>query len=184
MEAAIMAKKAAKAKTRYLNDAGEESAHWRPGFGTLEFRFEGGGTYQVRATDFPAEVLPGMTLHGAGQKLRDTYAGDESAADAEESFTTMLERLKSGEWVSERTGLGPSPVLLLEAIKAAKAEANLPYDEAASKEKYKTKEAREAALTVPAVKKHYERLRAERAANKAAEAAKAAEATAGDVASL
>lgn len=176
--------KAKKAKTFYSNAAGEQSAHWRPGFDSLTFAFEGGGTYTVSTADFPAEVLPGMTLHGAGQKLRDTYAGDESVADAEESFTTMLERLKAGEWVTERTGLGPSPVLLIEAIKAAKAKAGQPFDEAAAKEKYKTKEAREKALSVPQVKAEYERLRAERQAAKAAEAAKAAATATGDLADI
>lgn len=165
-----------KAKTYYTNAAGEQSAHWTPGCETLTFAFEGGGTYSIKATDFPADILPGMTLHGAGQKLRDTYAGDDSAADAEESFQTMLERLKAGEWVSERTGLGPSPVLLIEAIKAAKAEAGQPFDEAAAKEKYKTKEMREKALGVPQVKAHYDRLRAERAAANAAKSADAAKA--------
>lgn len=176
--------KAKKAKTFYSNEAGEQSAHWRPGFDALTFAFEGGATYTIKAGDFPADIIPGMTLHGAGQKLRDTYAGDESVADAEESFTTMLERLKSGEWVTERTGLGPSPVLLIEAIKAAKAKAGQPFDEATAKEKYKTKEAREKALSVPVVKAEYERLRAERQAAKAAAAAKAAEGGGGNLADI
>ena len=166
--------KAKKAKTSYSNAAGEKSAHWRPGFDSLTFAFEGGATYTIKAGDFPEAILPGMTLHGAGQKLRDTYAGDESVADAEESFTTMLERLNSVDWVTERTGLGPSPVLLIEAIKAAKAKAGQPFDEAAAKAKYSSKEAREKALSVPQVKAEYERLRAERAAARAAEAAKKA----------
>lgn len=173
-----------KAKTFYTNAAGEQSAHWAPGCDTLTFAFEGGGTYVVKASDFPEAIHAGMLLHGAGQKLRDTYAGDESVADAEESFGIMLERLKNGEWVSERTGLGPSPVLLIEAIKAAKAEAGQPFDEAAAKEKYKTKEMREKALGVAVVKAHYERLRAERAAAKAAQAQEAAKKDAGNLGDL
>lgn len=179
-----MAKKATKATKRYLNDAGEESAHAKAGFDTLQFTFNGGGVHRVTLLEIPSTLHGILAMHGLSQKLGDTYAGDESVADAEESLTTMLERLKAGEWVSDRTGLGPSPVLILEAIKAAKADAGLPHDEAAAKEKYKTKEEREKALSVPAVKSHYERLRAERATAKAAEAAKAAAANAGDVASL
>lgn len=177
-------KKQSKATKRYLNDAGEESAHAKEGYSTLRFQFNGGGKHDIKLDDIHPSLHGILAMHGLSQKLGDTYAGDESVADAEESFTTMLERLKAGDWVSDRTGLGPSPVLILEAIAAAKAEAGLPHDAEAAKEKYKTKEAREAALAVPAVKKHYERLRAERAAAKAAEAAKAAGEGAGDVASL
>lgn len=179
-----MAKREVKAKKIFLMPDGSETSHASHDAVELSFRFNGGGVHSVKLSEFSEEIRTCLGWNGLSQKLGDVYAGDDNAEDAEESFETALERLRAGEWVKAREGVGPSPTLIFEAIKAAKAEANMPYDEAATKEKYKTKEARDTVLKVPQIKAHYERLRAERAAARAAEAAKHAQAASGDMAAV
>lgn len=173
-----------KAVKRFILENGSESASAHPQAKILEFRFDEGGTHQVRREDFPADIRICNEWNGIGQKLTDTYAGTDSAEDAEEAFESLLAQLVAGQWVATREGIGPNPVMVLAAIRAAKEEAGLPFDEEASKTKYASKEARETALKVPTVRKHYEHARAARAAEKAAAATKAAEAEAGDVSTL
>lgn len=168
----------------YVLPTGETSQRFHPEAVGFTFVFGDGSTLGAKYEEFPDVSRKYAMGNGFMQLLGDRYAGAENASDAFEAAEIMLERLKNGEIAAPREGLGPSPVLILEAIKAAKAEAGLPHDEAAAKEKYKDKEAREKALSNAKVKAHYERLRAERAAAKAAEAAKKAAESTGEAASV
>lgn len=174
-----MAKGPVKCKKVFINKDGSESAHASPSADALEFRFVDGGTHSVKLNMFNSDILSCLAWNGVSQKLGDGYASDASPADAEESFEALLEQIsgENGIWVKNREGVGPSPTLIFEAVKAAKEAAGMPYDDAATREKYKTKESREHLLSLPEIKAHYERLKLERQQARVAEAQrKAAEA--------
>lgn len=118
-------------------------------------------------------------LQGFAIKLQRSFAsakGDPAAA--RESYETVKENLLSGLWNTKREGSGPRLSILVEAIVAALQEEGETVDtarQAGIAEKLKDEAVREKAMAKPSVKKHYEMIKAARAADRAAKAAKEAE---------
>lgn len=148
-----------------------------------QFKFVNGQILTVNLADLDSEMVANLTCHGIGQKVGDAYAGAKGNVDeAIESASAVIERLLSGDWAAEREAAGPSPNMVAEAVIAAKTAAGIEFDIEATRAKYvgkDTADARKRALENVDVKAHYERLRAEAAAQRAAKAAEAAKATAG-----
>ena len=172
-------KRASVAEKSYLYSDGESGRHAKPGTEVLVFKFADGETYEVRGSDLPPAIMEAAAYHGLSQKLGDSYAGAKgNIADARDAFETVLERLTNGDWVTVGEGPGTRPSMVADAVKAALEELGETVDEdryAGIMEKVKGKDGREGALKNALVTKHYERIKAERAAEKAAKAAKNAE---------
>lgn len=176
-----MAERQQVAVKTFIDGEGNESKHASPEAAVLRFAFSNGTTHDISLDELPDNIKAAAAWHGLSQKCGDSYAGAKGDADeAVESFETLLERLKLGEWVRAREG-GPRPSLVVDAVVAALEEAGETVDDArkaAIVEKVKGKEARDATLANPVFRAHYERLKAEAAkarAKKAADAAKGAE---------
>lgn len=171
----------------FIDGDGNESRHASPAATVLRFAFTNGVSHDVSLSDLPDNVRDAAAWHGISQKLGDSYASAKGDADeAVESFETLIERLKEGEWVKAREG-GARPSLVRDAVAALLVAKGEEVDEARLKaiaEKIKGKENREAALANPAIKAEYEKLKAKAAADrakKAAEAAKGADEEATDL---
>lgn len=180
-----------KAKKMYVLTNGEEVKSWQPktpeqpGVDHLEFQFANGTKVPVKLEDFPQDMQIAFAFHGAAQKLGDSYASDETVADAYESFQSVLEAIQNGEWISDRTAAGPRLGLLAEAIAAAKSAAGTPDTKEAALERLKSKpELRKTAMNNTAVSREYERIKLERQQAKFAEAEKANEGKTVDLSAL
>jgi hypothetical protein len=75
--------------------------------GTLTFEFATGETENVNPSDFTPEIQAQLTLHGASQKLGDSYSG-EDADKCHAVFVGVLKNLTEGNW-SARSGGGGAP---------------------------------------------------------------------------
>lgn len=174
-----MAERTQVAKKVYITAAGDESAHATPDAERLEFRFANGETLVVNPNDIGANCRTAALFHGLSQKIGDSYAGAKGDADtAYESAQTILERLINDDWVRQGEGVGARPSLVSEAVIAALEENGETVDDERKKgivEKLKGKEARDRALANAVINSHYERIKAERAAERAAKAREKAE---------
>jgi hypothetical protein len=171
------------AKKVYVLENGDEAAHASPDVSHLEFRFESGDTIIVRLEDIDNGCRTAAAWHGISQKLGDTYAGKD-AAEAAEEVQSLLERLQSGDWIKAREGGGPRPTLVIEAIVCALIDNGEEVSDerrATIAAKVNTPTERKRALKQPAVQAHFERLKAERAADKAAKAAEDADGEVNDL---
>lgn len=173
------------AEKGYLIEGEEKPArHASPEATALIFKFpETDDEYVIKLDEIGADCLKAATLHGLAQKLGDAYAG-KSGEDAIEAFETVLERLKANDWVKPSEGPGTRPSLVADAIRAALVEHGETVDDDRYQEiieKVKGSEARKKALANPIFAAHYERIKAERAAAKAAKMAEKAKAAPADV---
>ena len=85
--------------------------------GTITFEFEATGeTEVVKVADFPNEIQAELMLHGASQKLGDSYSG-EDADKCHAIFSGVLKNLIEGN-LSARSGGGGAPRIsqLAEAV--------------------------------------------------------------------
>lgn len=142
----------------------------------LEFQFNGGGTYAVNADEFPIAVQTMAMYHGLSQKLGDEFSGAKSVEEAEEAFVALLERLKDGDWATERGEAGPRTSLIFEAVCIAYERAGKPLDDdrkAAIREGLKDNETRKKAMAKPEFSAVYLELQAKKAMEKAKKAADA-----------
>lgn len=186
-----MATRGNKAKKMYVLENDEQVKSWQPknseqpGVKFLEFQFANGTKVPVKLEDFPQEMQIALAFHGAAQKLGDSYASDETVADAYESFMGVMEALQNGDWIGDRTAAGPRLGLLAEAIAAAKTNAGTPDTKEAALERLKSKpELRKTAINNKAVAQEYERIKLERQQAKFAEAQKAMEGQTADLSAL
>ena len=173
-----MAKKNEIAKKSYVDNAGEEKRSANVDAISVRFKFSDGTVSDIVPADLPENIISCATLHGLSQKLGDSYAGADNVSDARESFDTMLERLTGGEWITEKKAGGPRTSILVDAIAELLLESGKSVDDEKRKaiaDKVKTKEGRESAMANPAIAARYEKKRADRAAEKAADAAAKAE---------
>ena len=135
-------------------------------------------TREVVVGNFPAAIRRRLTTHGASQLLGDVYSGSTKkgwdVARCIEAFDEKVEQLEAGQWAA--AGGGPNIGTVVEAVVAARAEVGLESDESAIRAKLLDADARKAALANPAIKAHYDRINAERAAQRAAASAEAAQA--------
>lgn len=158
----------------YVNADGEESRSSSPDAVALLFKFTNGSEIRVERDKLPENITAALVLHGAAQKIGDSYAGAESITDAVDKATAMHERLVAGDWTSGKTA-GPRIQHLVDAIVAAKQAADQEVDPEAVAEKLKADEnLRKNALNNPAIRAMYDKQKAERATAAARESAKAA----------
>lgn len=75
--------------------------------GSLTFEFATGEVETVKPGDFDNEIQKQLLIHGASQKLGDSYSG-EDADKCHAVFVGVLKNLTSGNW-SARSGGGSSP---------------------------------------------------------------------------
>lgn len=175
-----MAAKSSKAKLAYLDAAGKEVDNIAAGnIATIRYMFADGlGNLDVALAKIGSNVLNTAMVRGVAEKIRDDYAGAESADQALTWAKDIVEQLYSDEWYGEREGGGPAISLFVEAVRLAKEKDGHPFDEAATREKWLGKDkskARKAALDGNAtLRAMYAKLGAEKAAKAAASAAKRA----------
>ena len=174
--------KAEKCKKVYFdstatNPKETEKRSWFKGADTLELRFMNDDVIAVKLGDFNQDVVTAAAFHGFSQKLGDTFAGKKDVEEAAEVTAALFERLQEGVWIAERESAGPRTSVLLEAVMAAFTAAGQEVDEDTMREKIKGLEtdARKALQADPAVSAQYDRIKAERAAAKAAKSAAKAE---------
>jgi hypothetical protein len=90
--------------------------------GTITFEFATGETEVVDVSKFGAPIQKNLLLHGASQKLGDSYSG-EDADKCHAIFMGTLKNLEDGNW-SIRTGGGGAQRIsqLAEALSRAAGE--------------------------------------------------------------
>ena len=166
----------------YLDGDGNEHRSASTEAKALAFRFANGQEVTVDLSKFPKDIISAAAWHGVAQKIGDSYAGSETVDEAVERAQTMLENLEGGTWVATRTAAGPRPSLLVDAIVAAKQEAGQEVDPVAVAQKLKDQpDLKKNALQNAAIKMHYDKIKAERAAAKAKESAKEAKGAEADL---
>ena len=183
-----MSERKAKAKKVFITDTenGEaESRSATENWKRLEFRFENGNTLAVSRDQFPDNVVAAAMGHGLSQKIGDAYSGATTIDEAQEKAEALVEQLQQGIWVTERESSGPRIGPLVEAI-ARVLEAN---GRPANREHLKglyhgDKEKQKAAKANPEVAAMYDKIKAEEAAARAKESAKAAKGAESDLDSL
>lgn len=163
---------------------GSESRHASPEVESLEFRLTNGSVHSVKKENVGPDCWIASAWHGLSQKGGDTYAGAKDADEAEDRLAAILERLSENEWIKARESAGPRTSILAEAVKSALMANGETVDDnrfASIAEKLKDKATREGTIANPVIAAEYERIKAERAAQRAE---KAKEAAAGQSADL
>lgn len=160
----------------YVDSEGKETRSATATAERLEFRFSNGETHAVELMEHNEEIRTCLGWFGISEKYGNAYAGSKgNVDDAEERFLSMQEQLTGGIWVERAEGVGPMPTLVVDAIAAAIEATGRTPDRDSIREKVKDKGVRTGALKDPRIRAEYEKLRAERAAVKAARAVKNAE---------
>jgi hypothetical protein len=162
-----MAERSKKATIEYRNDAGGVNKRVDPAFPIVAFVFDGAGVASFDTREVTDEIRSIAAIRGLTEKVRDTFAGSESAADAAEEAASMIEVLLAGEWYTERTSAGPRPTVVAEAVIRALRESGKAIDaatEATVRAMFTgkgTEQARKDAMADPAIYKHVVAIRAE-----------------------
>ncbi len=140
----------------------------------ISIAFESGQGLELNLEDLSDEMVQRLAIHGMSQKIGDSYAGSDTADEAFELASGMVDRLKAGDWAAARaSGGGAGRVsMLVEALAAATGQSEdeckrviNAMDDAGKKQLKKH----------AAVAAQLAKITAERAAEKAAKAAAAAE---------
>ncbi len=171
------------AKKIYVDAEGNESSHAGPNVVSLRFDFSDGTNISVSKENVGATCQIASFWHGLAQKLGDTYAG-KTVSEAIDAVETVLERLAADDWVKAREGAGARPSLVVDAIIAALIAAGQSVNDerrASITAKTKDKADRDSALGNPVIKAAYEKIKADRAAERASKAADAARGEALDI---
>lgn len=144
------------------------------------------GTKEFRFADAPEEIRTLAMQHGFKQKLGDS----KSQADEENSildcYETVSENLIAGVWAKRRQGGSKETnvTMLMEAVFAALAEKGVEVTdekrEATIKAIKEDEDLRDSLKKDALVKKHYEEMKAKRAAERAKAAAKSAKESKGE----
>ena len=168
------------AKKQFVLPDGTFSNDVKPESTGLTFAFSNGERLTLNFADVPSTVRHCAMARGFAEDIGNTYAGAKGDADAAyDDAKARIEILMGGEWYTHATGgAGPAPSLILSAIEAMVVANGEAVDEARRakwREMVGSKEGREKALANPKVKSHFERMKAERAIERADKAAKAAE---------
>jgi hypothetical protein len=145
---------------------------------TIKFAFANGKELVADVGAFPTNIVNRLALHGAAQKIGDSYAGDSTADEAYASAAKVLAALNAGNWGTEREASEPTPALLMEAIARFKecpiAEAPRFYDYSEQAGRARTDDEKKAIRDNAKIKELVAAIRLERA-KKAAETATADE---------
>lgn len=94
-----------------------------PKEGTVTFKFADSRELVVHPGEFSDEVRTRLMLHGASQKIGDSYADDESVGEAYLSAKEVIDTLSRGVW-SERTPGEPRIGLLVEGLLRVRAKSH------------------------------------------------------------
>ena len=142
---------------------------------SVTFAFSNGNSFTRFLTPYEDDLgmITRLTLHGLSCKIGDAAAPKKDVDDAEEACYAVAERLDRGEWYKMRKGVELPPSAVIAACWAAlEAEGHEVTEkvEAAIREQTSTAEGRKAVLANPMIAAEYQRIRASRAALKAAEA--------------
>jgi hypothetical protein len=140
----------------------------------LRFVFENDEQLEVVLTDLPAAIQAQLAYHGVSQKIGDAFAGAKGDVNlAQENAESLLEQLMAGVWSEKASGVGARPSMVADAIIAVNiAQGRTPTTEQELdiRERVKIKEQKDGALGDPEIKAEYEKIKAERAAERAAKA--------------
>ena len=141
---------------------------------TLTFKFENDESMVVVATDLPESIQTQLAWHGLSQKVGDAFAGAKGDVNlAQENAESLWEQLMAGVWSEKASGVGARPSMVADAIIAVNiAQGRTPTTEQELdiRERVKIKEQKDGALGDPEIKAEYEKIKAERAAERAAKA--------------
>ena len=129
------------------------------------------------------DVIKCLILHGASQKIGDSFAGVKEVSDCIERVETVIENLKEGKWIDRAEGAVRTTVLA-EALTRLLPDKYATAEAAAAAVKEWDDEKRKGASEVPQVKAEMEKIKAERAAERAQKAAKKAEGSELDLSAL
>ena len=174
----------------FIGKDGDETRHATRDSRQVKFTFSDGSEIVVGPEEIDKSLVRACTLYGMAQKIGDAYSGagkeDNPVEAAKERAGTVLDNLKNGVWVTAREGGGgPRVSMLVEAVvAAAEAAGKTGVDPAKVKEKLKDDKTRKGAMQNPAVVAQYERIKAERAAARAAEAEQTAQTEGADLSAL
>ena len=184
-----MAKKQTVCKREYRNSDGTKSRSARADTEALSLQFVNGSEIVITLDNIHKDCQHAALFHGLSQKVGDAW--NDVKGDAEKAFenaTSMLERMAEGTWVEKAESAGPTTNMLVDAIVRAKIaggekakDVDTLERRAAIAAKLKgetpqaTKEARAGALANPQIAAAYEAIKAEKAAERAAKKAAAAE---------
>lgn len=136
--------------------------------GIITFKFENGHEHVIDPRKFEKNVVQHATLHGFSQKFGDSYSGAADADEAEKQFLATLENMQNGVWgVPRSAGGGGRAPLVVEAIAQV-----LDISVSDARERYDAleQEDRKALATHPEVQAAKAQIQAQRAAEKAKEA--------------
>lgn len=151
---------------------------------TVTFDFGDAGTEVFELDNMSDEIKTALALHGASQKIGDSYAGAKSAVEdtdtdpndwAKGQAAGVIGQLVAGDWTVRTPGSAKSSDLAIALSEAVGA----PLEDCIARLADADKDEKKALRAHPKVKAVLERLRAERATKKQA-AAEAAAATASD----
>ena len=70
------------------------------------FSFTDGVDLTLEFASLSPEIIHQLALHGAKQKIGDSYSGEKDPAAARALATKTVERLQKGEWTTAREGGG------------------------------------------------------------------------------
>lgn len=75
--------------------------------GMVSFAFGDGKSFEVNVDELPSDIQRTLMLHGASQKIGDSYAGAKgNFAEAQANVQAVIEALKAGQWTGGRDGEG------------------------------------------------------------------------------
>ena len=89
--------------------------------GLIEFDFQDEGTPIVfDINKMPDNIVANLALHGASQKIGDSYAGAAGDYDAaRKAAQSVIDQLIAGDWKAARAAGEPRTTLLVEALSRA-----------------------------------------------------------------
>lgn len=98
-----------------------------PNAGTVTFKFADDTQLFFDLADVPegSDADKALPVHGASQKIGDSYAGAESVAEAKIAATEQIALLVAGEWKAARAAGEPKIGLLIEALARVKPDKTL-----------------------------------------------------------
>ena len=83
---------------------------------TVVFAFANGKDLTFDPAIVSPEIVTALMLHGASQKIGDSFAGSESVEEAYADASEVLDQLYAGQWKAARAAGEPRTGLLVEAL--------------------------------------------------------------------
>ena len=141
----------------------------------VTIKFLEGESVTLLLEDIPEETIKRLALHGASQKLGDSYSGEDDIEVARARALGVANRLKQGDWKAVREGSGGSRISDLARALAAITGNTVEQSVAVIEDMDKAKRA--GLRRHPKIAAELARMAAERAQEKANKAAATADST-------